>query len=259
MTKNNQSKKNILITGASGAIGSALALELSNKNTNLILLGRNIKHLELVKLNCEKKDATVSIFKLDLANINTLEEWLNNYPLESLDIVILNAGVSINRKFDGENHNDIRKLISINIESSICFANKLIPFFKKKKSGQIVFISSLAAYTALPVNPSYSASKAAIKSYAESLRIWLSKYNIKINLVLPGPVNSTMAHETTAPKLRLMHPHTAAKKIIKGIKKNKFIIQFPYFLSISIRLLNFLPLRIKAIILTMLGYNRYEK
>lgn len=249
-------KRKILITGANGALGSALAKYYAQPNTILILQARNEQTLDEIVGTCLVQGALVEKIILDLSNHVDLMKWLTSYDENSIpDLVIANAGVSINNTDDGEDWNELNNLIEVNIKSTFSLVNAVIPHMRKRGSGQIVLISSLAAYYGLPVTPSYSASKAAIKTYGEALRGWLSSEGIKINVVMPGDFKSKMCDASHAPQKFLMSPETAAKKIAFGIKKNRARISFPFFLSIGAWLLAVLPAQLSQIIVNHLGYN----
>lgn len=250
-------KRKILITGANGALGSALAKYYAQPNTILILQTRQESTLDEIVKICLAQGASVEKVILDLINHAELREWLSSYDESSIpDLVIANAGVSINNtKNNGENWSEINNLIEVNIKSTFALVNAVIPHMRKRGSGQIVLISSLAAYFGLPVTPSYSASKAAIKAYGEALRGWLSREGIKVNVVMPGDFKSKMCDTSHAPQKFLMSPQTTAKKIAMGIKRNKARISFPFLLSIGAWLLAVLPPQLSQLMLQLLGYN----
>ena len=246
----------IFISGATGAIGSALAKYYAKPDIHLIIHGRNQACLQELAKQCQMAGAEVSILILDLRNISELRSWiLRNLAESPPDLVIANAGVSINNiDHFGENWEEVENLLEINIKSTFALVNAIIPLMIKRGNGQIVLISSLAGYYGLPVNPSYSASKAAIKVYGEALRGYLAP-SIKVNVVMPGGIRSKMCNATDAPHGLALEPDQAARNIAHGIAKNQARISFPFPLNLGAWFLNIVPSSIAQLCLNHLGYN----
>ena len=247
----------ILITGATGAIGGALALHYAKPDVCLILQGRNEIKLKEIASQCKTLGATTDTVNLDFRDIALVNLWLEDLTTKQLpDLVIANAGININKgpSNEGERWEDIDALLDINIKASFALINAVIPGMCQRGFGQIAIISSLAAYYGLPVMPSYCASKAALKSYGEALRGWLAKDGVKINVVMPGNVNSQMCSAMPGPKPFLWSPEKAALFIAKGLEKNKARISFPFPLNIGTWFLSVFPPSWSQWILKLLNY-----
>jgi len=130
----------------------------------------------------------------------------------------------------------------------------IIPWMRRRGSGQIALVSSLAAWRGLPVTPSYSASKAGLKAYGEALRGALEPDGIKVSVVLPGYVQSPMCDLMTGHKPFLLTPDEAAIRIAKGLAANHGRIAFPFWLSLGTQWLSVLPDSVALWILKRLGY-----
>ena len=248
--------KKILITGASGAVGGALARHYSEAGVTLILHGRNVELLAKIAEECRTAGALVEKLVLDLRDITELRNWIMlNLEQTPPDLVIANAGMSINNHPQtGENWDELAALIDLNVKSTLALVNGVIPAMRARGSGQIVLISSLAAYYGLPVTPGYSASKAALKAYAEALRCDLAPAGVKVNLVMPGDIKSAMCAATDGPKFLLMDPDKASIKIARGIKKNQARISFPFPLNLGAWFLAVMPAACSDFFLKALGY-----
>ena len=249
--------KTILITGASGGIGQALALEYAAPDVHLILQGRKPNVLEKLAAACKTRGASVETCVLGLTKTEKLCEWLFRVAENtSPDLVLINAGVNTNMgaQYQGESLAAMNNLIDVNIRAAMTTVNLLLPAMRQRGSGQIALVSSLAGYYGLPMTPSYSASKAALKAYGESLRAGLADEGIKINVVMPGYVASDMCDAMPGPKPFRISAQDAARRIKAGLARNKARITFPFPLNVGCWLLSVLPPDLSAWFLKRLGY-----
>lgn len=251
--------KTILITGATGAIGSALARCYATPGTSLILQGRQNQELQALKTECEKQGARVITYSIDINDRCTYFAWLKGInETEVIDLVIANAGVNTHVGEDGapETWTEVETLVETNILGVMATVQGVLPFMRSRKRGQIALISSLAAYFGLPVIPTYSASKAAIKAYGESLRGWLAPEGIQVSVIMPGYVSSKMCDAMPGPKPLLWTAEHAASKIKKALELNKPRFSFPFPLNFGTWWLSVLPPRFSQWIVCNLGYRR---
>lgn len=252
----------VVITGASGSIGAALAKVYAKQGVHLSLFGRKKVALETVANECQQLFATVSIYCIDVTETDSLQNKLNEIDTEKpVDLVIANAGIVnyLTENDDEEFWRDTKKLLDVNVIGAFATVSPLITRMRQRRHGQIVLISSMAAYYGLPVCPAYSASKAALKAYGEALRGLLCKENVNVSVVFPGFVQSKMSDQFLCNKPFLMTPEKAAKIIQRGLQKNKARIAFPLLLNIGLRFLTVLPSAISDFILLQLGYGVIKK
>lgn len=249
----------VLITGATGAIGGALALTYAASETTLILQGRDQNRLAQLSLECQACGATVFIKTLDMRDTNALIAWTQEMCLKHTpDLVIVNAGMNTHVGTAGELEpwREVEVLLDINLKAAMAMAHVLVPYMRAKESGQIAFVSSLAAYFGLPVTPTYCASKAGLKAYGEALRGLLLPDGIKINVIMPGYVASKMCDAMPGPKPFLWSARRAAQTIKRGLERNKARISFPFPLSWGTWWLGVLPTSLSIYIVRWLGYGR---
>jgi short-subunit dehydrogenase len=248
----------VLITGATGAIGSALARAYAAPGRTLILHGRNVERLSAISRECEALGAKVETKALDLRDTNALTDWLEEVSSRlAVDLAIVNAG-AINVLRPGEtreSREDAERVMAVNVGASLATVAALLPPMRKRGQGQIALVSSLLAWFGLPVAPAYSASKAALKSYGEALRGPLAKEGVRISVVLPGFVKSDMSDELNVPKPFMVTPEDAARRIARGLEKNAARISFPFPLNLGCWFLSTLPTGLAQWMLTLLGFH----
>jgi short-subunit dehydrogenase len=221
--------KNILITGASGGIGKSLAIAYAKTNINLFLCGRNEKKLQETKISCESLGAKVFTKIFDIKN----EIEANNFIVEieknyQLDMVIANAGISAGTASGTESIKQVKEILETNINGVLNIIHPAVEKMKERKKGQVAIISSLAGFRGLPSSPAYSASKAAVRVYAEGLRGNLAQFGIEVNAICPGYIKTPMTDVNDFPMPFLMTTDKAAKIIKDGLEKNKSRIAFPF-------------------------------
>jgi short-subunit dehydrogenase len=249
--------ESVLITGATGGIGTALSEAYATANRTLVLQGRNGEKLDALAERCRQRGAIVEVERLDLRDTHALTSWLaalsDRLPI---DLAIVNAGVTgnIGTNGDGETWTKIDEIIDVNLRAALATVDALLPRMRARGSGQIALISSLSAYFGLPLTPSYCASKAALKAYGEALRGWLAPEGIAVNVVLPGFVESNMSRQFPGPKAFVVAPERAAQTILRGLAADRARISFPFPMNLGLWSLAAMPPALSLKILALLGY-----
>jgi Short-chain dehydrogenases of various substrate specificities len=247
--------KTILITGATGAIGSALAEQYATSGVTLLLFGRDELKLGQLAGRCRSLGAQVVTLVCDLADHRCFMEQLQQICEQNCpDLVIANAGVSSTADKDGESWQAIEEVVAVNMLAAMATVQMVVPFMRQQGRGQIALISSLAAWYGLPVTPAYSASKAAIKNYGEALRAGLAPEGISVSVVMPGFVSSAMSRTVPGPKPFQMSAEQAAQAISKGLVKGCSRISFPFPLNLGCWVLAVLPSALSGWLVKRLGY-----
>lgn len=247
----------MLITGASGALGGALARAHATAGRHLILQGRDTRALEALAYHCEGGGASTEIHGLDLDDVEAARAWMIEQVARAVpDRVIFSAGMNTHIGADGagEDWQAVQALIRVNLASVMAMIDPLAPAMWARGRGQLVFIGSLAGDYGLALTPAYSASKAGLKAYTQALAGWLRPAGVRVNLVTPGYVHSPMSRGMPGPHPGQWYPDPAAVRIVDGIARDRAVIRFPFWLALGTRLLSMLPTGISRRILQGLGY-----
>ena len=182
--------KKVLITGATGGIGFCLVEKFSSLGCKILATGTNEQKLNNLK---EKfKDIHAEKFKLD--NHNKIEEFIEtaSNKLEGLDILINNAGITLDNLSIRLTEDSWKKVLDINLTSTFLMCKYAIKKMLKNKHGKIINITSIVGHTGNLGQANYSASKAGIVAFSKSLAIEYARKNININCVSPGFIKTEM-------------------------------------------------------------------
>lgn len=238
----------IVISGASRGIGAALARYYARHGVTLGLFGRNKERLEETATACELKGAVVKTASVDTRSRQDMETLLTEFDREfPVDLVIANAGVNRGAKAVGdiEPANASHEVMVTNVLGTINTIHPLIDRMVERGRGQIALMSSLAAYSALPENPSYCASKALLLTYGTALRYSLKKYGVSVSVVCPGYVATQMEAQLSGWKPFRMTAEEAAERIGRGLAYDRPVIAFPALLAWLSRIGAILPEQVR--------------
>jgi len=247
----------ILITGATGGIGAALARCYARPGRTLILHGRDAARLAALARDCEVGGARVVCSVCDLRDaaeaVRTLREVSREH---AIDLAIVNAGVthSIGSGEEIENPDIAREVLAVNLDGALATIAAVLPDMRRRAAGQIAILSSLSAYYGLPITPTYCASKAALKAYGEALRGWLAPQGIAVSVVLPGFVRTGMMAKFPGATPRALSPAQAALRIERGLAMNSARIAFPRMLAWGAWWLAVLPAALSQRLVRACGY-----
>jgi short-subunit dehydrogenase len=192
--------KNVFITGASSGIGRALAFELAARGDDLVLAARRIDTVEQIRGEILGKHAgrRVEARALDVTHYADVYSVIDEVAqrLGRIDIIVVNAGVGSTGLIGMGHFEQDRAVIETNVLGAMATIDAAVALFRQQNSGHIVVISSVAAMRGLPGSGSYSASKAAIATYADAARVELHGTPIKVTTLYPGyidtPINQDM-------------------------------------------------------------------
>ena len=188
---NNLEKKNIIVTGATGGIGTSIIKKLSENGANIIASGTKIEKLEELK----KKFNRIKILKFDISNHEKIEKFIEDASRElggNFDCIVNNAGIAQDNLAIRMSLDEWKKVIDINLTSTFLICKFAIKNMLKNKKGKIINITSVVGHTGNLGQSNYSASKSGIIGMSKSLAIEYAKKNITVNCVSPGFIVSDM-------------------------------------------------------------------
>jgi 3-oxoacyl-[acyl-carrier protein] reductase len=186
----NLKDKKILITGATGGIGHSLVKKFYELGSIILATGTNEDKLN--KLKNEFKNIKIKSFKLD--QHSEIEKFVDSCHSElgSIDILINNAGITLDNLAIRLTDENWKKVIDINLTSTFLMCKQTIKKMLKNKQGKIINITSIVAHTGNLGQANYAASKAGIIAFSKSLAIEYSKKKINVNCISPGFIKTEM-------------------------------------------------------------------
>lgn len=184
----------ILITGASTGIGAALAHLLAQRfqNLRLVLAARNADRLDKVAAACRQAGAEVLTVPTDMAQLEQVTALADKAfdQFGRVDILINNAGYGQMGPVELIPLEACQRQFQVNVLGALALIQKVVPGMRDRGQGRIINVSSLAGRVAFPFGGLYSASKFALESLSDSLRMELEPFNIQVSVIEPGPVST---------------------------------------------------------------------
>ncbi len=171
-----------LVTGATGGLGRVIAAALRARGARLILGGRRREELE--RLASETRAAGVAV--ADLAVGADVQRLAEEAVAAGVEILIANAALPASGLLVELGHDEIERMIDVNLRAPIMLARTLAPAMISRGRGQIVFVSSLAGKVASPASSIYSATKFGLRGFALGLRADLHRHGVGVTVVSPG-------------------------------------------------------------------------
>jgi uncharacterized protein len=248
-------KQFAVVTGASQGLGKAFALELAQRQYNVVLVSLPGQDLRQLSIRIKQVYNVQSYFyETDFsadANIRSLTDWLN----ERFDISILinNAGIGGTRSFEEAHIDYIDSIIQVNVKATVLLTHQLLPNLKKQPQSYILNVSSIAAFSPVGYKTVYPASKSFIHSFSRGLYAELKNTNVFVSVINPGAmatseeIISRIERQGVLGKLTLLEPAKVARYSIGRLFKRDTVIMLnPFIWLLSV----LLPIWIKLPVMT---------
>ncbi|MFC1853709.1 SDR family NAD(P)-dependent oxidoreductase [candidate division CSSED10-310 bacterium] len=247
-------RKVAIVTGASRGLGKALCIQLCQQGYDVAGLARSKQKLAELEAGVSALPGQFSSVSVDVADGPAMAAAVNEVKTHygSIDLAIANAGISEAGWAAKQSPEKIHRLFQVNFMGMIHLFSPLIPEMIERKRGHLVGIVSIAGYRGMPALSAYAASKAAMRSYLETLRIELKSRGITVSSICPGYFETDMTSDRARPMPFLISVEKAAAHVMKAIDAKASEVVFPFPMALSTRLLNFLPNSIYDIIVKFL-------
>jgi uncharacterized oxidoreductase len=219
--------RTVLITGGTSGIGLELATQLLGRGNTVIVTGRDPVKLDALR----RALPAVHVFQSDVSNPKDIASLYDNVLAQfpALDILINNAGVMRNLNLNHDrNLSDVTREIEINLSGPVRMIQQFLPHLRSRTDALIVNVSSGLAFIPFPVSPVYCATKAAIHSFTQSLRVQLQGTGVTVIELAPPAVETPLLRDEFEQEMKGqkgMDVKELARRAIAGIESNTLEIR----------------------------------
>lgn len=208
-------KKVVLITGATSGIGLACARKFAENGDRLILTGRNENRLADIKKELTEKGCEVMTLTFDVRDSEKAAKYIEMLPEEwqEIDVLVNNAGLALGLEPEYEgNLDDWGTMIDTNIKGLLTMTRLIVPGMVERNRGHVINIGSVAGDAAYAGGGVYCATKSAVKTLTDGLRIDLAPTSVRVTNVKPGLVQTNFSN------VRFHGDDERAETVYRGIQ-----------------------------------------
>jgi len=214
--------KTVVITGGSEGVGAATARRFAAAGANIVLVARSRKNLDKMaeELHGQARVITVPMDVTDVdACINMLKKA--RFEFDGIHVLVNNAGYHRRGPVTSVDHDDLGRMIDVNLRAPIVLCRLAIPHIKESGGGAIINVASLAGRTPVPGAATYSASKFGLRAFTFALGEELAGEGVKLAAVSPGPIDTgfIMANIDDVTDLTFSQPLSTADQVAEQIMK----------------------------------------
>jgi short-subunit dehydrogenase len=237
------SDKVVMITGASSGIGRGLAVELATRGAKIGLVARRGDALREIVREIGSNGSKALALPADVQDAESLRAAADQLRAEfgAIDLLIANAGIGMTTDAAELQPSKVAEVIKVNVLGPANSVAAVVPEMLARGKGQLAVISSLAAYRGLPKSAAYCASKAAVSTFFESIRLDLQPKGIAVTIIHPGFIKTPLTAGRQADMPFLMELDDAVNKIIWAIEKRRKSYAFPWQLASIVRIGMIMP------------------
>jgi short-subunit dehydrogenase len=233
-----------VVTGAASGIGKALCLPLACRGSRLIAVDRDSAGLESLRAGLAAEGLICKTAAVDVCRRDELRKAIRGLSAElgPVDLLVACAGITDVTLVDNLNVERVEALIRVNLLGVVYAIDAVLDEMVRRRQGHIVGVSSLAGCRGMPFSAGYSASKAALSRYLESLRPALRRRGIAVTTVCPGFVRTPlMENAPLRPPIKMLEPEAAARYVLKAILQRRRFYSFPFGIGLGVKVLQWLP------------------
>ena len=237
-----ENQKKIWITGASSGIGKAVAEKFAAEGWKVAVSARRRELLQELA-----KNENIVSFPLDVTDQSQINTVFKNIISEfgNLDLCLFSSGTYEPKDEKNIDSEKIKNVIKVNFLGVVDCVKSVEEYFKNRNSGHISIVSSIAGYRGLPNSSGYGPSKAALTNFCESIYFDFKKFGVRVSIISPGFIKTSLTEKNEFPMPFLKTVDYAADKIFNGlVKSNAFEIHFPKGLTLTLKFLRILPIKV---------------
>ncbi|MCI0572893.1 MAG: SDR family NAD(P)-dependent oxidoreductase [Myxococcaceae bacterium] len=234
--------RNVLITGASSGLGRGLAAWFAKRGATVYAAARRAEQLAQLAHEVEGGPGRVEPVTLDVADSTRTVEVVRELDRKcgGLDLVVANAGVGAYTSGRRMDWGAVERILKVNVEGAAATLCAALPSMVERRRGHLVGISSLAGLRGVPRFAAYSASKAFLSTFLESLRLDLHGTGVNVTCLYPGYVKSEMTAQNTSMPF-LLETEDAVERMGRAIERGEEVFLFPWQAATAMRLVRTLP------------------
>lgn len=186
--------KVVLVTGGTRGIGFETVKSFAKQKAQVIFLGSKKESVDNAYAKAEKENISVEGYYPNLSNLNEIDEVIGIIIKKygHIDVLINNAGISASKKIEETTSSEFAKIMELNVNGMFNMIKAVVPYMKEQRKGVIINTSSMVSIYGQPSGVGYPASKFAVNGLTKSLARELGQYNIRVNAVAPGIINTDM-------------------------------------------------------------------
>lgn len=240
--KRSKTQKLVWITGGSSGIGAQLAIEYADRGWLVAITARNETALTQL-ISDSKHKQKIFAFASDVTKPKAMQQLFEaiEAKLGPVDLAIANAGIYLPTSLPNFDARIFFKSFEVNLNGTVNTLAPVIPAMLERGYGQLAIMASVAGFGGLPSSAAYGATKAALLNMGEALAMEYRPHNIAVSVIAPGFVRTPATAPNQFPMPFMVEVEEAAKRVVDGLERGKFLISFPRRFSLILRVLNLLP------------------
>lgn len=232
-----------LVTGASDGLGRALARRLAAAGWRVGLVARRG---ELLAQACDEIGQTGGVARFRVADVRNAEQLAQAVAeladeLGPCELAIANAGVAPVESIRPIKLADVRKMIEVNYLGMVHTIAAVLPTMLERRTGHLAAVSSLAAFRGLPSMAGYAASKAAVNTFLDGLRVELRGTGVRVTTLCPGFIATKMTARNVGAMPMLMQADDVARRMLWALRHERKVFAFPRPLAWAMQVARFAP------------------